>query len=154
MSYKQRGVEKDSVGKHCELSNRELYIKRREIRKAVYAGFTTIGISIPIVIVNYLPLINNFIKTHDVDARTIGSIGVAVGTNLVANGLLRSYEYFNNITEINKRFEELKNIKREEFKKNKEESDNTVIKTVIERNRKNKRTVSASWKKDSYRKFR
>ena len=151
MSYKLQEVKGEVFGKHCNLSDRELYIRRRDIRKAIYVGFATIGLSIPVVIVNYLPLINNFIKTHDVDARTIGSIGVTVGANLIASGLIRSYEYFKNVDEINKKFEELKSIKREELEELQTITSKVTTTNTDKRKRKRK---SSGWKANRSERFR
>ena len=153
MSYKLQTVRGEVFGKCCDLSDKELYIRRRDIRKAMYVGFATIGLSIPVVIVNYLPLINNFIKTHDVDARTIGSVGITVGANLIASGLIRSYEYFKNINEINKKFEELKSIRREEL----EEPQIITSKSKaasVDTNKRNRKRKRSEWKANRSERFR
>ncbi len=103
---------KESIKKQCRLEDKELYLKRRDLNRAIYAGAITIGISIPVVIINYIPTINNIINNKDITARTVGTVGLAIGTNLMVSGFLRGIEYWRSLKDMNRKIRELKDMQR------------------------------------------
>lgn len=78
--------------------------RRKDIKKAVYTGAVTIGLSIPVIVVNYIPVIENFIKNRDINPRTIGETGLIIGTNILINGVIRSIEYLRIVNEFDRRY--------------------------------------------------
>ena len=83
-------------------------LKRKDLKKAVYTGAVALGLSIPIAIMDYVPLINNYVKNKDLNPRVLGEIGILVSTNVIINSIIRSFEHSRDMKELEKLITKIK----------------------------------------------
>ncbi len=88
-------------------------IKRKDLKKVIYTGAVTLGLSIPIAVVDYIPLINNYVKNKELNPRMIGEVGVLIGTNVIINSVIRSFEHKRDMKALEKL---ITNVKRSNSK--------------------------------------
>ncbi|MGC8479543.1 MAG: hypothetical protein ACP5M9_02650 [Candidatus Micrarchaeia archaeon] len=137
--------------KECLITQKALFeARRKDIKKTIYTGAIAIGLSVPVIVVNYIPIIENFIKNKDLNPRTLGEMGFFIGTNILVNGVVRSIEYLRIDNEIEKKRNELESFMRDQ--KVETTQNNNVNKGAEKRRNKNKMRFKKSTDNPKFRK--